>query len=191
MTLLILSLISAAGEWRTQQNVDGMNVEVRSVTGSGFEEVRVTTKSTAPIDKLCQAVWGDGNMKVKEPGFKLRRVIHETDDERLTYEQVNVPIVSDRDYTIHARRLREPSTGLCQVFFETQNDKGPPPQPGFVRIPKIYGSWTIEPLDEGGALVSYLVFSDPGGGVPAFLARGKQRKSVVSFMKLILQRAAQ
>jgi hypothetical protein len=182
-------LIGAGGEWRPHGEIDGMALELRSVPGTSFEEVRVTARSTVPIDKLCHAVWGDGNMKEPEPGFKLRRVIEESTDERVTYEQIHVPVVHDRDYTIHSKRLRERDSGLCQVYFETQNEKGPPPQPGFVRIPRIYGSWTIEPLAEGGALVSYLVFSDPGGGVPAWLARGGQIKNVVKFMKLILKRA--
>ncbi|MGH2396898.1 MAG: hypothetical protein ACRDFW_07900 [bacterium] len=62
-------------------------------------------------------------MKTQEPGFKLRRVIKESNDERWTYEQVTVPIVADRDYTMYARRLHEPDSGLCQVFLETQNEK--------------------------------------------------------------------
>lgn len=185
--LFALMLASADG-WRPDGQVDGMTVETRAVAGSSFEEVRVTASTPLGTDKLCRAVWGDGNMKTHEPGFKLRRVITETEDERWTYEQIAVPVVSDRDYTIHAKRTRE-ATGLCQVFFETQNDRGPPPQPGFVRIPRIAGSWTIEPVDGGGAVVSYIVFSEPGGGVPAWLARGGQKKSVVAFMKTILKRA--
>jgi hypothetical protein len=50
----------------------------------------------------------------------------------------------------------------------------------------VYGSWTIEPLEAGGALVSYVLYSEPGGGIPAWLARGGQRKSVVTWMKRIL-----
>jgi len=38
-----------------------------------FEEVRVTAKGEFDTDRLCRAVWGDGNMKTQEPGFKLRR----------------------------------------------------------------------------------------------------------------------
>jgi hypothetical protein len=187
--MLVLSICSA--DWRPEGQVDGMTVESRKVAGSAFEEVRVTAASAVSTDKICGAVWGDGNMKVKEPGFKLRQVLRETADERWTYEQIAVPVVSDRDYTMHAKRLREPDSGLCQVFFETQNDLGPPPQPGFVRIPRIAGSWTVEPGEHGGTLISYVVFSEPGGNIPAWLARGGQRKSVVSFMKTILKRAEQ
>ncbi len=185
--MLLLFLLASPDGWRDVGEVEGMRVEARKVAGSDFEEVRVTAESPLGTEPLCRAVWGDGDMKVQEPGFKLRRVIKQTADERWTYEQIAVPVVADRDYTMHARRLREP-TGLCQVFFETQNDLGPPPQPGLVRIPKISGSWTIEPTDAG-ALVSYVVFSDPGGKIPAFLARGGTRRSVVAFMKTILKRA--
>jgi hypothetical protein len=191
--MLLSFFLFAAGVGRSfeaQEVIDGLTVEARRVAGSDFEELRVEAKSELAADQLCSAVWGDGNMKSKEPGFKLRRVLRQTNDERWTYEQISVPVVSDRDYTMHAKRLRDPTTGLCQVFFETQNDKGPPPQAGFVRIPRIHGSWTIEPLETGGALVTYVLFSDPGGGIPAWLSRGGQRKSAVSWMKQILRRAS-
>ncbi len=39
--------------------------------------------------------------------------------------------------------------------------------------------------------VQYRVFSEPGGGVPAFLSRGSQRSTAIDFMKIILARAAE
>jgi hypothetical protein len=37
--------------------------------------------------------------------------------------------------------------------------------------------------------VSYEIFSDPGGGIPAFLARGGQRSAAIDFVKIVMDRA--
>jgi len=67
------------------------------------------------------------------------------------------PCLSSPTETIRCTRDASTKPGLCQVFFETQTKKGPPPAPGIVRIPRMYGSWTIEPLEAGGAFVSYVL----------------------------------
>ncbi|MFH0352482.1 MAG: hypothetical protein ACHBMF_11235 [Chromatiales bacterium] len=81
------------------------------------------------------------------------------------------------------------SSGKCAVDFETRNDTAFPPVPDHVRIPKIRGSWTLVPTATGQIGISYTVFSDPGGNVPAFLAHGKQREAAVEFLQTILARA--
>ena len=187
--LLGIAQTSRAADWARKADIDGMTIEVRSVAGSAFEEIRIRANSVHTTQRLCEAVWGDGDMKVAEPGFKLRRVLRQQKDERWTYEQIATPIVSDRDYTMYARRMTEPELGVCQVFFETRNQDGPPPQPGFVRIPRIAGSWTLEPNDGRGSLITYVIFSEPGGAIPAWLSRGAQRENAVSWMKRILARA--
>jgi hypothetical protein len=75
------------------------------------------------------------------------------------------------------------------VSFRTEDDPAHPPVPGFVRIPLIRGHWDVFPIGEGRVSVQYRIFSDPGGSVPAFLARGGQRDAAVDFMKVILARA--
>ena len=127
-------------------------------------------------------------MRKPEPGFISRTVVKESENERWTYEQIATPIVSNRDYTMHAKRSLDPATGICQLFFETRNQDGPPAANGFVRIPRIVGSWTLEP-DTEGALITYVIYSEPGGHIAAWMARGGQKSSAVKWMKTILSRA--
>jgi hypothetical protein len=161
-------------------------METRSVAQSPYEEIRVTTQSAVAADLVCDAVWGGGNRPL-EPGFKKREVLSETPQERWTYERIGHAMAWDRDYTMHVRRELLPEGG-CRVTFETQNEKGPPPQHGAIRIPVIRGTWEISHLQEGGTRVIYTVYSEPGGRVPAFLARSGQRTSAVEWMKIILGR---
>jgi hypothetical protein len=184
--VLLWTVPASDAAWNLQDNREGVVLETRDVPGSPFEEIRVTTVNAASVERVCEAVWG-GNLKTSEPGFKVRRTLQETPEERWTYERVTAPLARDRDYTIHVRRESKPDG--CRVLFETQNEKGPPPQPGAVRVPAIRGTWDITQTPEGPTRVVYVVYAEPGGRVPAFLARGSQRQSAVSWLKVILSRA--
>lgn len=195
--LLALSIVLLAGSsaaeqppsWRADGNADGLGVEKRPVHGSSFDEIRISTISALPLDQLCDAIYAkglDGKSNVK---FKRRELLRETATERWTYEQIAVPWVSDRDYVMHTRLDQAAPSGRCEVSFETQDDPGHPPARGVVRIPCIRGHWLITPTSDGRYFVAYEIYSEPGGGIPAFMARGAQRSSAVDFVKNILDRA--
>ena len=113
---------------------------------------------------------------------RKREVIRDTANERVYYDQVRTPVVSDRDYTIAIRAPSRPTprASASQLIYETANELGPPVRPGFVRIPNIHGSWTAESDGKGGTRMTYLNFSDPGGSLPAFLAHGAQVDNVAA-----------
>jgi hypothetical protein len=196
LSLMVLALVapSMAGAepqstWRSDGTIDGMQVDRRDVPGSSFDEVRVSTTSPLALQALCDAIYPkqfDGKL---EGRFKKRELLHETETERWTYEQISVAVVSDRDYVMHVKLEQPASTGRCEIGFETATHGTRPPVAGFVRIPVIRGHWSLAPLPDGRVSVRYEVYSDPGGGVPAFLARGGQRSAAVDFMKVILARA--
>jgi hypothetical protein len=176
--------------WRPDGSSGGVQIERRDVPGSHFDALRLTIVSSASLERLCDAIYPptfDGKL---ERGFKRRDLLRETGSERWTYEQISVPVVSDRDYVIHTTRNQAASTGRCEVTFETTTDPSRPPVSGFVRIPVVRGHWDLTPTADGRVLIHYEIFSEPGGGIPAFLAKGSQRSTAVDFMKLILSRAS-
>ena len=189
--LLCLPALAVAEEpkWRDHGQVDGMKVELRDVPGSPFEEIRVTATSTEPLPRLCEVIFGKGAAAKNEGNFKKREVLRETATERWTYEQIAVPVVSDRDYVVHVKIEQPAETGRCEISFRTEDDPSRPPAPGLVRIKSVRGYWWVTPLDGGKVKIVYQVFSDPGGSVPAFLARGSQRSAATDFLKTILTRA--
>jgi hypothetical protein len=173
--------------WTLDRIADGMRVDLRQVPGSSFQEVRITTQSALPLRALCDAVWGKG---AKLSGDFLKRVvISETDSDRWTYEQVRVPFVSNRDMVMHVKLDDAVDQGRCEVDFQTGEHKDWPADKDFVRLRAVRGHWTLKQQHDGTTAITYLIYSDPGGAVPAFLARGGQRDAAVSFMKTILARA--
>lgn len=183
------ALADSGPSWRPDGMTDGLWVERREVRGSSFEEFRVTAVRSMDLARLCDII-AKGRTVQSSVHFKKRELLHETGTERWMYEQIAVPWVSDRDYVMHTKLESPASTGRCEVSFSTVNDPARPPVPGFVRIPVIRGRWVAAPLPDGRLWIGYETFSDPGGGVPAFLARGGQRNAALEFVKSVLALAA-
>ena len=175
--------------WRLDGTYDGVRVDRRDVAGSSFDELRLSIVSSSDLQRLCDAVYPPTLSAKLERPFKKQVLLRETTTERWTYEQISVPVFSDRDYVMHAKLEQPASSGHCAVAFQTEQDPAHPPAPGFVRIPVVRGHWDIFPVAPGKVSVQYRIFSEPGGDVPAFLARGGQRSSAIDFMKTILARA--
>ncbi len=169
--------------------VDGITIESRPVDGSSFVELRFTTTAAASPERLCAAAFGTGRLDPEETDVKSRKVISESEDERVTYDQVSAAVVSDRDYAVRARRERLEG-GACRVRFEAVNELAPPLPHGFVRITKLKATWLFEPLEGGQSRITYVIFSDPAGSVPAFLVEGTRREVGVRWVKMISRRAA-
>ncbi len=179
----------ASPAWRLDGVYDGVQVDRRDVPNSSFDELRLSTFSSSNMERLCGAVYPPRVSTKPERRFKKQVLLRETPTERWTYEQVSVPVFSDRDYVMHVKLEQPASSGHCSVAFQTEEDPAHPPVSGFVRIPVIRGHWDIFPVAPGKLSVQYRIFSEPGGGVPAFLARGGQRSAAIDFMKIILARA--
>jgi hypothetical protein len=180
----------AAPQWIPDGITDGVRVERRDVPGSHYDELRLSLFSRLSLESLCDAIYPKVVGANPERRFKKMELLRQTDDERWTYEQISVPVVSDRDYVMHVKRTQPASSGRCEVTFETVADPSRPPVQGLVRIPVIRGRWQLMPVADGRVSVLYEIFSEPGGAVPAFLAKGSQRSAAVDFMKIILSRAA-
>jgi hypothetical protein len=191
--LLLLAGAAAAdppAAWRSDGTRDGVQIEHRDVAGSSFDELRLSLVSPLSLERLCDAIYPRIYDSRAEQRFKKRELLRQTENERWTYEQISVPVLSDRDYVMHAKLNQAASTGRCEVTFETTQDPSRPPVSGFVRIPVVRGRWDLSPTTDGRVIIRYEIFSEPGGGVPAFLAKGSQKGAALDFMKVILARAS-
>jgi len=164
--------VDARDGWSKWATRDGVTLERRRVDGSRFFEHRAFVE-LAGIDpaRAADEIWAairGGDME----SLKRRRILAESADELVIYDQIRTPVVSDRDYTITVRRRR---VGV-RVWFEceTTNERGPAPAAGYVRIDAVRAGWFVEPDGHGGARLGHFAYSEPGGAVPAFLVRGAQ-----------------
>ena len=170
------------------ENKEGISVEKRAVPGSKFMEYRARASTSVQPQTVLRGLWS-GLTEPPQGTVRKREVLRKTDTELVFYDQVKTPVVSDRDYTMRIQQSKDEQSGTLFVRFQTANELGPPAASGFVRIPMVRGSWTIEAGEGGGAKLTYQCYSEPGGSIPAFMVRGAQQNQVVVDMRRILDRA--
>jgi len=186
--LLVGSPAWASAPWEQVTEVEGMRVERRSLPGTGRYEVRVSTSAPFPPQVIFETLWRHHEYPAFMPYLKHLAILKQSPNEKVIYEQIMMPFVRDRDYTVKVTAEREPATGRIQVAFVSAPDDGPPAQAPYVRVTAIQGSWTLVPTRDGGARVTYVVASDPGGALPAWLVNRAQRTAVPTFVKAMLDR---
>lgn len=186
--IALLLVLAAAPEWSKPDTADGITLSAREVPGERVVELKLSTLTKLSVEALCAAAFGQKALDPSEPDITLRRVVKEGPDELVTYEQISPPIVNDRDYAVRTRRQPLPGGG-CLVSFAAANELAPPLPDGFVRIQKLRGSWHIA-AEGAQTRLTYLIFADPGGSIPAAFIEGSRKKTAVVWMKLMLARAA-
>lgn len=189
--LVLLSLAQPVGfdsvvPWEKVSLDDGLQLEKRAVAISSSPEYRITTRTTLSVPTLCEKVFEWGTRGTDVPGLIARKEISSAPDERVVYDQFNAPIVSNRDYAITVKRALG-ADGVCRIRYWATNEKAPRKLDGWVRMDKLWGSWTFTPRDGHTELV-YTQFSDPGGSVPAAFANGSQRDRALQSVKIAIEK---
>ena len=174
--------------WQQHKVKRGISVERRPVKGSSFFEYRASIGIPMAPALLIEDMWRTVTLK-PGPLVKKRQILKQNDTEIVFYDQIQTPVVSDRDYTM---RLRKVALGndRFQMVFETANELGPGPDPKHVRILAIHGAWSLEPDPSvaGGSLVTYQSYSEPGGSVPAFMIHGAQVDQTIKSVETLKAR---
>jgi len=163
---------SEAG-WKGYGTKGAVTLERRAVAGSKFYEHRSIIELPVEPERAAEEVWATmsgGDME----SLKRREILRQSADEIVMYDQIRAPVVSDRDYTVSVRRVHDPLKRRWEFRCETHNELGPPPAPGYVRIPVVRAGWIVEPDGRGGTRLTYYAYSEPGGLIAAFVARGAQ-----------------
>ncbi len=172
-TLGLLGVVTApvlADEnWTAFATKNGITFEKRSVGGSQYYEHRAQVLIAAPPSEVLAFIWH--NIADAPPETVTKRtVLARTPTQVLVYDQIHSSIVSDRDVTVAIRRIDHPDHKI-EIRFDTMNALGPPADGKHVRIPVVRGSWSLIAGPNGGTLLTYVCYSEPGGAVPPLLVR--------------------
>lgn len=187
--LVVLSVLAADAEYKKVDEVDGITVESRPVDGSSFVELRFTTQTTKSPQALCDEVYGQGKYDPTEPDLKSREIVSESENERVTFDRMTPALVSPRSYVI--RMKRSWVEGACHLDFGAASDVHLPTEPGYIMVTKVHGSWSFVPSEGGQTRLTYVIFSDPAGALPAFFVEGARRKLALTWVKRVIARAGE
>jgi len=96
------------------------------------------------------------------------------------YQRLNLPVISDRDFTLLVRWGEEPQSGLTWVAYHAESARaGPRERSGVVRVTHHAGSWQLVPVEGGRAtFVRFQVSIDLGGWLPKWMARSGAGREV-------------
>ena len=187
MIAALLALVLAA-PYTPVAVKNGMTISRRKLD-NGLLEVKVEAHTALTVKAVFSVLWNHAEYPKFIKTSKVTKVLADKGKERIVYEQVRIPVVQDRDYTIRGWYQDDPATGLVQLYWEGADALGPPENRDHVRIRRTQGSWTLEPTKDGGTDVTYICASEPGGNVPTWLVAGAQTDAAPEYVSIILSRA--
>jgi ribosome-associated toxin RatA of RatAB toxin-antitoxin module len=168
---LITAAPEASDGWTLVSNSDNILIYRRPRAGPGHNESRVIGEIAAPVE-VVHAVIDDVESYSKFMPYTVEcRVLKREGDDVLTYQRISAPLVSDRDYTVRVRTTAKTAEGGTSYFsrWQTENELGPAEKRGVVRVNLCEGSWLLEPLGPHTTRATYMIYTDSGGILPAFI----------------------
>jgi ribosome-associated toxin RatA of RatAB toxin-antitoxin module len=188
--VVVLAGSAAAREqpWERVTERDGMCIDQRAVEGSSAREVRATVHSPLAPAALMATIWRHEEYVEFMPNLRRLDVLRDDGDSKLVYEQLDVPIVKNRDLTLRIRRTFERDTGTYEISSEVAPDEGPPPSDDFVRVRTSTSRWRLVPAG-GGTDIEYTLHTDGGGAVPGWMAKLILKEVTAKILRSMLDRA--
>jgi len=141
--------------------------------------VRVAAEGVlpAPVAEVREAVTDYPSQQGKLDRVSESRVLRQGPSWLAVYQRLNLPVISDRDFTLMVRWGQD--RGVQWVTFDAADQLGPPPRHGTVRVTEHSGSWQLKPVN--GTRATFVRFQtriDFSGSVPRWMVRGGAAKEV-------------
>lgn len=183
---------SASG-WALEASSPDLTIYSRVREGTSFKEF----KGVGEIDAAPAAVFAVLDDSDSYPSFMPYtaecRVLKREKDLVLAYQRLQIPLVSDRDYTLRSKNAKwiGPAGPIYRIRWEPANDQGPAVKAGVLRVNVCEGGWLLEPEANGTTHATYSIFTDSGGALPSFVANNGSRIAIRKVFEAIRKQAKQ
>ena len=191
LAVLVSVVPNNPNPWDEVKNSDGIRLLVRDVPGSNIREVKVETVMDAPAEAIWAVVTDQPHYVEFMPYVVEVKVlpIDAGPNARYEYHYINPPLVDRRDYTLKATFEVNAAEGKYRRTWSAANDKGPGIRDGVVRLSICDGYWQIERLTDKTARVTYWIYTDPGGAIPAWMANKANTTSLPKMIQAVRNRS--
>ena len=194
--LAVPSLCWASGDdWREVSRTANLAVSVRDRIGNSVKELRAVGVIDAPT-WVVKNVLDDVDSYPKFMPYTAEARLLNRDTAKRTavvYMKLNPPLVGPRDVTIRIQEqvFKGPDGSMTyNTRWEADNACGPAVQAGVTRMSLDEGSWTLEPVADGKSTrATYLLFTDAGGNLPAFVINMANKRSVADLFDAVRKQA--
>ncbi|GEA60160.1 START domain-containing protein [Vibrio comitans] len=156
--------------WKEVKNSHGITVYNRSIEGSSFKAFRAEMTVESDLTTLM-AVFNDVDVGTTwvENVDEMRLVKASSNMDNVTYAMTKAPWpVADRDSVVHNHISQDPETLAVTIKQQAVPDELPRTK-NKVRIETLHSTWVFTPISEKETRVTYQVFTEPGGSLPAWL----------------------
>lgn len=186
------SLFADDDGWSVASKSSELTVHERARAGSAIREIKAVGVMGAPPEVIKRVIDDVDEYPRFMPYVIEARVISREGANVVSYQRISPPLVSDRDYTVRVRSETRPGGGgpcYCNSW-QAANDLGPAEKSGVSRVKITEGSWLLEPEDEGRKTrVTYRIFSDSGGSLPAAIANVASRTAIPKLFDSVRKQA--
>ena len=190
-----LRAAEAPSAWRQVEKKGDITLYERDKPGSSIKEVRAVGTFSSP-NWMIRNVLDDTEHYTQFMPYVIQSRILACDPAKrqlLAYAEINPPVVSRRDYTILITDESRKGPGEGEMTYVTRwqdaNTKGPAEKSGVVRVKNNDGSWLLEPTDGGQhTKATYTLYTDGGGGVPAFLLNRLNKQRLTELFEIVGKR---
>jgi hypothetical protein len=179
-----LSLFVSGDQIRKGAALNGIQIAEQPMRGTAFRTLRATLDIQASPAVVLAALWGHGTLAEASASITSREMLVDTPLRRVFFETVEAPLISTRESVLEVKREQDPAHGRYALVFGTIPWPKRPPTGDRVRI-VVAGETVVLAVDgdDNRSRVIQTIFSDPGGSIPAWLARGSQRQTMAVMLK--------
>jgi hypothetical protein len=186
----LTALVNSSGaEWVQINSNQNLTVYAKDRPGSSVNELRAVGLVDAPGWVILNVLDEVADYPDFMPYTTKAQLIERRAHGAIIYLRWDPPIIGARDVTIavtQSSTKRADGKTIYQLQWEPINTVGPAPSPGVIRITLDEGSWKLEPTEDGKkTTVIYDIFTDGGGGLPAFAINLANRQSVYDLFQAI------
>ena len=182
---------SSGAEWTQESNEKGVVILSRLREGSPIREF----KAVGAFDATPATIFAILDDSAAYPSFMPYtsecRVLKREKNAVVAYQRLEIPLVSDRDYTLRSQNAKwlGPDGAIYRIRWAPANDEGPAEKSGVARVNVCEGGWLLEPDGAGATRATYSIFTDSGGTLPPFITNNGSRIAIRKVFEAIRKRA--
>jgi hypothetical protein len=144
---------------------------------SSIIRVGAEGKFPYPVEKVFKALIDYKRQKPYIPRLSESRVLKKGKNWLTVYQRLNLPVISDRDFTLFVKWGKVKN--VTWIEYRAVTNRGPGKRKGIVRVSLHRGSWQLQPTDGGKATFArFQVVIDLSGWLPKWMARSGSGKEV-------------
>ncbi len=181
----------AGAEWKQESSSNGVVIHSRLRQGAQILEFKAVGEIEATPATVFAILDDSDSYPSFMPYTAECRVLKREKNSVVAYQRLEVPLVSDRDYTLRSQNAKwlGPDGAIYRIRWEPANDEGPAEKSGVARVNVCEGGWLLEPEGSGVTRATYSIYTDSGGTLPPFITNNGSRIAIRKVFDALRKRA--